>query len=180
MKKLLLTSAGFLNHKIGQKFLDLAGKPASQIKIIFIPTASRTERELKHVKESREELIEIGIREGNIKTLDLNRKISYDEVSDFDVIYVCGGNTFYLLYKVMESGFDKIIKRFVEDGGVYVGVSAGSYIVCPTIETATWKHADRNDIGLTDLTALNLVTFLITAHFEPKYKDVVEDALSHN
>lgn len=47
-----------------------------------------------------------------------------------------------------------------------MGLSAGSYVVCPTIEAATWKHADRNQLGLKDLRGLNLVPFLISAHFD--------------
>lgn len=56
----------------------------------------------------------------------------------------------------------------------HIGISAGSYICCPTIEQSTWKHADRNKIGLKDLTALNLVPFLITAHFEEKHRLIIE------
>ncbi|MEK6901511.1 MAG: Type 1 glutamine amidotransferase-like domain-containing protein, partial [Nanoarchaeota archaeon] len=54
--------------------------------------------------------------------------------------------------------------------------SAGSYIACPTIEAATWKHQDRNRVGMTNFKALNLVSFLITAHFEEKYRAIVEQA----
>ena len=87
-----------------------------------------------------------------------------------------GGNTFYLLHWVRRSGFDKVLSHFLLRGGLYVGVSAGSYIVCPTIEQATWKHQDRNRVGMIDFTALNLVPFLITAHFEEKYRTIVEQA----
>lgn len=40
MKKLLLTSAGFLNPKIGDEFLKLLSKNPKDIKVLFIPTAS--------------------------------------------------------------------------------------------------------------------------------------------
>ena len=38
--------------------------------------------------------------------------------------------------KLKESRADKIIKEFVERGGIYIGSSAGSIICCPTIEGA--------------------------------------------
>ena len=57
-----------------------------------------------------------------------------------------------------------------------MGVSAGSYLVCPTIEQATWKRADRNRWGVTDFKALNLIHFLIVAHFEEKYRVIVDVA----
>ncbi len=175
--KLLLTSQGFeKNPKIGKEFLELIGKPADRIKVIFIPTASEAESYKDYIEDDKKNLLKLGIKEANIKTLHLNHKINYLEVEDYDVIHVCGGNTFYLLKKVRESGFDKIIKNFVEEGGVYMGISAGSYIACPTIEAATWKHADRNVVGLKDLTALNLVPFLFTAHYAAKFKAIIDKA----
>ncbi len=99
-----------------------------------------------------------------------------EELANKDIILVEGGNTFYLLHHVRKSGFDKILPGLLNDGKLYVGISAGSYIACPTIEAATWKHAGRNKVGLKDLTALNLVPFLISAHFEEKYRTIIEQA----
>ena len=45
---------------------------------------------------------------------------------------------------------------------------------------AAWKHADRNDIGLKDLTALGLVPFLLTVHFESKWKGAIKDGINHS
>jgi len=175
--KLLLTSQGFeKNPKIGKKFLELVDKPISKIRVIFVPTASEVESYKGYIENDKKNLLKLGIKEANIKTLHLDHKINYLEVKNYDVIHICGGNTFHLLKKVRESGFDRIIKKFVKSGGVYMGISAGSYIVCPTIEAATWKPADRNIVGLKDLTALNLVPFLITAHYTPKYKSIIDQA----
>ena len=175
--KLLLTSQGFeKNPKIRKEFLELVDKPASKIKVIFVPTASEVESYKGYIENDKKNLLKLGIKEANIKTLHLDHKINYSEVKNYDVIHVCGGNTFYLLKKVRESGFDRIIKKFVKSGGVYIGISAGSCIACPTIEAAAWKPADKNVIGLKDLTALNLVPFLITAHYTLKYKSIIDQA----
>ena len=99
-----------------------------------------------------------------------------EDLKDIDVIYVCGGNAFIYLDGIRKTGLDEKIKEFVKKGKVYFGVSAGSYLACPTIEAATWKYPDRNTINLKDLTALNLVPFLITAHFEEKYRSIIEKA----
>lgn len=175
--KLLLTSQGFeKNPKIGKKFLELVGKPANKTKVIFIPTASEVESYKGYIEDNRKNLLKLGIKEANIKTLCLDHKVDYLEVENYDVIHICGGNTFYLLKKVRESNFDKIIKKFVKSNGVYIGISAGSYIACPTTEAATWKHADRNIVGLKDLTALNLVPFIVTAHYTAKFKVIIDKA----
>jgi dipeptidase E len=90
-----------------------------------------------------------------------------------DAVYVQGGNTFYLLKWVRESAFGEVVKELIEQGIVYIGVSAGSYIACPTIEPAIWKGVDKNTVGLTDFTALGLVPFLMFVHFEPAYAGIL-------
>jgi len=170
LKKLLLTSAGFENPKLGKKFLELVNKKASDIKIAFVPTASRIEEERFYVNKSKLELVKIGILAKNIKVLELDHKILYSEIEKFDAVYVCGGNTFYLLYKTRETGFDKAVERFVEEGKVYVGVSAGSILAGPTIQ---FSH-DENDIKVKDFTGLNLTKIIISPHYTDKEKSEIE------
>ena len=54
--------------------------------------------------------------------------MEYEELSKYDSIYFCGGSSQYLLKRINETGFNKSIKKFVDNGGVYIGVSAGSII----------------------------------------------------
>lgn len=166
--KLLLTSAGFLNKEISDVFLKLLNQPAGQVRVIFIPTASRTEEELKYVAESRQELIGLGI--GDIVTLNLDHPVTADEIKSADVVYVCGGNTFYLLKKIRESGLDKLLPDFQ---GLYVGVSAGSIVVGPNIEVAgPW---DENDVELSDTTGMKMTDFAVVPHYQRKDQAVVQD-----
>ncbi len=169
---MLLTSAGFENKRIGEKFVKLVDKPVQLIKVIFVPTASRTKEELKYVEAAKKELLNFGIKVENITALNLNHNVSYNEVKNFDVIYVCGGNTFWLLHKVRETGFDKVIKQFLNNDKLYVGVSAGSILVGPNIEIAV--PFDENDIGLTNFTGLNLVKVVISPHYTVKEKLIID------
>ncbi len=90
-----------------------------------------------------------------------------------------GGNTFYLLKAIRESGFDEVIKDLVDKGVPYVGTSAGSYVACPTIERATWKHQDKYDrCGITDFTGMNLVPFLVTAHYVSEFEPKIRKGIS--
>ena len=171
--KLILTSTGLANKKIKHHFLQIINKPVSQIKIIFVPTASRSKEELKYVDKSKRELLDLGILENNIKTLNLDKPFSFQEVEDFDVIYVCGGNTFYLLKKVRETGFDKIIKEFLKKDKLYFGVSAGSILVCPNIDIAI--PFDDNDVNLTDLKGLDLIKIIVFPHYKDEEKRIIND-----
>ncbi|MBU3897143.1 MAG: Type 1 glutamine amidotransferase-like domain-containing protein [Nanoarchaeota archaeon] len=173
MKIIILTSAGLSNQKITEEFLKLVNKSQSGIKVIFVPTASRTKEELFYVDKSKKELLDIGVKDENIKVFNLDHKISYEEVEGFDVIYVCGGNTPYLLQKVRETGFDNIIKQFVENGKLYFGVSVGSIIAGPSIEISI--PFDSNDVKMTDFTGLNLTDIVISPHYKEAEKEIIEE-----
>ena len=105
-----------------------------------------------------------------------NKESLYQKLKDVDIIWVNGGNTFFLLDQIRKSGFDQIIDGLLDDDKIYVGVSAGSYVACPTNEAAKWKHIDDTEIvKLQNLNALNLVDFLIIAHYEDRYEDAVRN-----
>lgn len=74
----------------------------------------------------KKDLTDAGVLEDNIVVYDLDRIMSYDEISSFNAIYVCGGTTQHLLNKMNEVEFYIPLKKFLENGRVYIGVSAGS------------------------------------------------------
>lgn len=173
---LLLTSQG-VQEGFKDAFLSLLPKPPQDISVSYIITASFGEEGDKSwVNNARKQLQSLGI--SDIEDLDIRGKNSndlYETLSRKDIILVNGGNTFYLLKYARESGFDKTVTRLINEGKLYVGVSAGSYIACPTIEQGHWKHQDRNDFNVTDLTGLNLVPFLISAHFTEEVRNSLEE-----
>merc|ERR1719198_586582 len=57
-------------------------------------------------------------------------------------IVVLGGNTFYLWHHMRQSGLDAIVRRCVDDGALYLGISAGSIVAGRSISTAFWKGWD--------------------------------------
>ncbi|MBI5390925.1 Type 1 glutamine amidotransferase-like domain-containing protein [Candidatus Woesearchaeota archaeon] len=174
---LLLTSAGIV-PEVRDSFISLLPKKLSEITVAFVTTAAYGEtKNPAWLEKDRQLLYGCGIQ--HIEDLDLKDKTPAALemiLSKKDVLFVNGGNTFYLLHWVRKSGFGRVLSHFLKRGGIYVGVSAGSYIACPTIEAATWKHQDRNRVGMTDFTALHLVPFLITAHFEEKYRVIINQA----
>lgn len=153
-------------------------KPFKDLKIAYIITASKSVPSTAYIDRNRKFFEEQGY---NVQEVDLDGK-SEDELrnllKDFEAVFVEGGNSFYLLKSIRESGFDKVIKELLPKGLIYIGASAGSYVTCPTIEMALWKHQDKYDHhGMIDLTAMNLVPFLITVHYKPEYKDLLEEKI---
>lgn len=170
--KLILTSSGF---DIKDEIIRLLPKPPSQLKLAHIITASNPEPDKSYVKKDKNIMVKLGFTVQDIDIEGKNEKQLERILNKFDIICVQGGNTFYLLKYVKLSGFDKVVKKLIDQGKIYIGISAGSYIACPTIEQAFWKHKymDRKRFNLKDVTALNLVPFLISAHFVEKYRKPV-------
>lgn len=140
--KVLLTSAGFENKNIERLFLSLTDRNASQIRALFIPTAAIDPDAIEVLPKCLHDLLDCGIRKENVKVYDLHKSISSEELTAYDAVYVCGGNTGYLLERMQEQGFGKALLEFIENGGIYVGVSAGSLVMTGDIE---------NGLGLLNL-----------------------------
>lgn len=173
MRKLLLTSAGM---NVKEEFLKILPKSPNQTKLAHIITAAKPEKDKWYVEKDTKLMSEAGF---DVSEIDIEGKTQSQLgkiLKDFDVVYVQGGNTFYLLNIVRKTGFAKAIKELIDRGVLYVGVSAGSIIAGPTIETAGWKmvEPDRNFVKLEDLTAMNLVPFNIFVHYVPRHKAFVK------
>ena len=128
MQKIILTSAGFENKTIGGVFLSLVKKAPEEIRVLFIPTAADFPAAIEVLPKCMNDLLSLNIPPENIRVFDLHRSLNIDEMSAFDAVYFTGGSQQYLLQRINETGFYQPIKGFVEKGGVYVGVSAGSII----------------------------------------------------
>ncbi len=124
-----MTSAGFESPAVMEKFLELLGKAPKEAKALFIPTAAIDDGAKAVLPKCWGDLINAGVPEPNITVYDLDRPMTAEELKGFDAVYVCGGTTEYLLERVLAAGFDKTLREGLENGPVYVGVSAGS-IVC--------------------------------------------------
>ncbi len=161
--KLLLTSSGLSNDILRNKFLELIGKDPQDIKVAFIDTASKVEKDRSYVLEDVKNIESVGIK--TIDVIDISEpKINWETILiNSDVIWVEGGNTFYLLSELKNSGLINDMKDYIKNK-LYVGVSAGSIIAGPSIATAGIEPADPNEVNLVDLSSYNWVSFDISPH----------------
>lgn len=145
--------------------------------IVFIDTAAKFEEVNFYVGEAVEILENFGAK---LRHLDVSCAQSLavpvsekdelfcnDEIlsaiSQCDVIYVSGGNTFYLLNELRKSCAAQAIKNVVKAGKIYIGESAGAVVAAPDTRYAT--PMDENSVNVSDFTGLNLVDFFIVPHF---------------
>lgn len=173
--KLLLSSNGSF---VIEKGLRLLFDDISKIKLAYITTAGKGSTDKTYIETHKEMMMKEGYDFEELDVEGKNENELRELLKDKNAVYVEGGNTFYLLKAVRESGFDKVIKELIENGIPYIGSSAGSYIACPTIEMATWKPKQKDRFGVADFTSMDLVPFLVVAHYDPEFKDLLKDKIS--
>ncbi len=131
----------------------------------FIPTASFTEKVTSYVDKAREGFENLGII---VDELDVSKASKEDIVSKLtnnDYIYVAGGNTFYLMQELKNSGADKIIIDQINKGKVYIGESAGSMIVAPDIEYVEIMDDRAEAKSLDNDDAFGIIDFYPVPHY---------------
>ncbi|MCL2217094.1 MAG: peptidase E [Defluviitaleaceae bacterium] len=133
--KILLTSAGFESDIIQNAFIGFLKSSPKDSKVLFVPTASNNAGAIAFLPKCINDLLKVGILAENIHVFDLHRSLSLKELSSFDAIYFSGGNSSYLMERINSTGFNVPLSEFVSNGGIYVGVSAGSYV-------AAGNHSD--------------------------------------
>ncbi|OGZ85566.1 MAG: hypothetical protein A2599_01725 [Candidatus Staskawiczbacteria bacterium RIFOXYD1_FULL_39_28] len=175
-KTLLLTSAGMA---MKGEIIKLLQRPAYDISVAFITTAYiyRKEENPDYVNKDLIIMKEMGF---NIEEIDIEGRSEaqvYNLLKNKDIIFVEGGNTFYLLKAMRTCNFERVIRKLLKEGKVYIGVSAGSIVAGKTIKTAGWKDADKNIVGLKNLKGLNLVPFDIFVHYSPEHAEIIAQKL---
>jgi len=135
--KLFLSSTIITKQTISH-FVDLVGKPVEDISFCLIENAVDllSDEQKEFMYKTRENLKMLGIV---FVTFDLRKYIEKKEdlekdLTDFDVIWCGGGDTFYLRSLIEKTDFKQVVKNLLENGKVYGGGSAGAIIAGPTLK----------------------------------------------
>ena len=165
MKKIILAGGGDENQSkiIDDFFVSLL---PDNPKVLYIPTAWQL-----GTYESCLEWFSGVFNSRGISDITMWSELSgkdYADLSDFDAIYIGGGNTLSLLHHLKQSGFISILMEFIHSGRVVMGGSAGAIVLGKSIETASMGlDSDKNSVGIDDLSGLNLAEDkLIQCHYE--------------
>ncbi|MFA6007381.1 MAG: Type 1 glutamine amidotransferase-like domain-containing protein [Candidatus Shapirobacteria bacterium] len=162
MLQLFLTSASdFVMDDIVTKL----PKSPAEYNVAFINTAAEVE-EGDHwwLRAEKDKLISAGFNVDEFSITGLSKDEIETKLADKQVIYFCGGNTFYLLDQVIKTGCDEIIKRKLNEGVIYIGSSAGSMIVGLRIDLVS-KIDDPTTAPNLNSTGLGIVDIAILPHW---------------
>jgi peptidase E len=126
--RVMLTSCGLETQKIKDCFLTMLGKEGAKAKALFIPTAAIDADAIEVLPKCMNDLLKCGIPKENIRVFDLHQNMPMDELKTYDVVYLTGGRTSYLLERINDTGFRETLLTYIRDNGFVIGVSAGSII----------------------------------------------------
>lgn len=162
MRKLLLLSM-FLNTS---RILRLIEPNLKNKTITYIPTASKVEplgylSNIIKFKLKRMGLLidELEISESSYE--DIKYKLETN-----DLIYVSGGNTFFLMQELKRTGADNLIVQEVNKGKLYIGESAGAIIASDNIEYISEMDNKKKAPGLKEYSGLNMTDFCVVPHYK--------------
>ena len=167
MGNIILTSCGIINEKFKEQFYKIINKEeVKDKKVLYITTASDGENDIDKswMDNEYKTILNLGFEEKNI----YEYKIGKNEINinNFDVIYMMGGNTFYLMDMIRKYNFDETIKNAIDNGIIYIGSSAGSIILGNSVEYAL--PFDENNVKLKDFVGLKLIDGIIIPHANKK------------
>ena len=160
---MILTSSLYESIELVKKFLD---KNTESKKILFIPTATNVDEYKKYIHLTQKVFEDFGYEVENFDVSIFSEEIAKEKLSEAKIIFISGGNTFYLLQELKRKNLIPYLKERIENGLLYIGESAGSVIAAPDIEYASIVDDKTLATELNDYTGLNLVDFYIVPHFE--------------
>lgn len=153
-----------LNAKNEQKLKELLGMDKVN-KTLFITAASvpygdnpRPDwllRSLNEMSKFTESYDETNLEDVSAIPISLN---------EYDFIFVSGGNIFYLAYRLKETGIDSLVKKYIQDGGLYIGSSAGALVLADDI--SPFKFADDPTVAPSMYPGLDILSNIIIPHVD--------------
>jgi dipeptidase E len=155
-----LHGSGYLDHAANE-IRDFLGNVK---RVLFVPYALHDQD--KYAAQARERFAKMGYELNSIHTEPLLTRgllprPGSKAFSDYDAIFIGGGNTFRLLKALYDHDLLGVIRERVHEGMPYIGSSAGSNVAAPTIRTTN----DMPIVQPPSFDALGLVSFQINPHY---------------
>ncbi len=177
--RIVLYSGGQLrsNHKLHQAVVALARQKNAKkpLTMTYIPFCS--DNSSIFYSRAKRRFSANGVKK--FFCLNVDHTPSAAEIKkafESDIVYLAGGNTFYYLKHLRESGVLEKIKAFAKKGGVLAGLSAGGLIMSPTVALAADEGLgpDDNEVKMKrrEFKSLGLFNFEFSPHYDGKPSEV--------
>ena len=161
MKQLFLCSyfAG-----VKDLFRQYASEKQLGKQVLFISTAGNVEEYRGYIDEALQTFEDLGFQVEDLDISVCDRETAQAKIFQSKLLYISGGNTFYLLQELKKKELLFLIKEQIADGMVYVGESAGAIITAKDIDYNKIMDDKAVAKGLNDTEALNEADFYVLPH----------------
>lgn len=166
---LILTSDGLTTPPM-LRHVVAGMKELARAKVVIVTTASKNKERNPYSLRAHAQYSELGCE--SVQFVDIEAQPTFD-FSSHHLIHVCGGNTFKLLHIARQSNFKRSVEELLSRHGVYVGVSAGTIILTPSIQFVDDLCLDPNSIEMTDFQSFNLIPQNIFVHYTPRWEKIL-------
>ncbi|MBQ4815162.1 Type 1 glutamine amidotransferase-like domain-containing protein [Bacillus pumilus] len=166
MKKMFLCSSFKDSYSL---LSDFTGESLKGKRVTFFPTASAVEEVTHYVEAAKEAFHQLNMQLETVQVAEQSIEEIIKMVKQNDVIYVSGGNTFYLLQELRKHGLDDVLKEEINKGKLYIGESAGSIIMAPSIEYISLMDERQKAPELSSYQGFNEVTCYPVPHVHNTY-----------
>jgi dipeptidase E len=173
MKRILITSSGFLRKPIREEIKKFVPQK-EDLKVAYIPSASRVVKDDEYAKKDVEIMQGLGYVVDEIDLAEVTGEMLEQRLRENDVIYVQGGNPYWLLKEARESGFMDIVPKLINEGMPYVGKSAGAYILSPAVVVPEWLGGNWRRFDVEDTRGMGIVDFVWAAHYVDEYDQILK------
>jgi dipeptidase E len=150
------------NEEMDERLLRLIGR--ARPAIAYLPAASDPERIYFQRKYNYYATIGAHLA-AYVDPAQYSLDADWSTLLSYDAIHLSGGNTFSFLYWLKQSNVLPVLARYVSEGGVLIGESAGAILMTPTVNSAL-LCGDARDNRAIDDAALSLVDFQFWPHFD--------------
>lgn len=181
-EKLYLTSGGFIDGAYGEMMENSFKRVCSGKKVLLIDNATTTGSNTKGPDSIINNFTRIGAQ---VDRVTLNSD-NLDIIFDYDVVYVTGGDCAPLAYLAMDDRVREKFVKFLNDGGVAFGESAGSIFFGTDFK---WYYdikkgtKPKYDVELPSWKGLGLIDKKIYPHYNKasdSQKEKIEDYCIEN
>lgn len=176
---LVLTSTSSM---VIQSYIAHLPEDLTAMRLTYVPTACEVEKgDMSWLHTDRQALVDAGFK---ITDFTFTGKSSAEVVTmleNTDVLFVSGGNTFYLLQEMRKSGFTDLIEKYIESGLHYIGSSAGSVVAGPDISLVSELDDPSLAPELVGYSGLGLTDVVVfphwgNEHFHDRYQKLIKAA----
>lgn len=158
--KLFLTSAGLTTNTLRTAFRALL--PANP-RIAFVPTAARVYQDTSWLENDVGNVRAADIKVNLIDISTAPKSEWLEALEAADAICFGGGNAYFLLDWIRRCGLGEMLPALLKSR-VYMGISAGSMVAGPSIESNSPIFPEEDEGRIEDLRGLSLVPYAVVPH----------------